>query len=138
MIVSTSRYRVPIPVMGVTFFGFGFLGVLSVAPFSASDDGDDEGWSSSSPFAARGAKPTGSRSRLFRNIPSVDGPARFPGRRPRRARRARKDIDVGTGDADVDGVAVVGARRVGPVKSECVGNAGIDITCRRDDSRGDA
>jgi hypothetical protein len=121
--------------MGVTFFGFGFLGVLSVAPFSASDDGDDEGWSSSSPFAARGAKPTDSRSRLFWNIPSVDGPARFPGRRPRRARRA---LIVVTGDADVDGVAVVGERRVGAGESACVGTASIGMTGRRGDALGDA
>jgi hypothetical protein len=132
-----------IGVIGFCFFGFGFV---DAAFFSASDDADQEGRSSSSSFVARLATPPlNSRSReLFRNSPfGVDGPARFPRRRPRRWLR-RALIDVVAGDADVDGVAVVGARRGGDVPGESarVGAASIgtfeSIVSPRGDALGEA
>jgi len=134
-----------IGVIGFCFFGFGL--VEDAAFFEdASDDADREGRSSSSSFVARLATPPlNSQSReLFRNSPfGVDGPARFPRRRPRRWLR-RALIDVVAGDADVDGVAVVGARRGGDVPGESarVGAASIDtfesIVSPRGDALGEA
>ena len=125
------------------FFGFGFE---DAAFFSASDDADQEAAvvlvvvrGASRDAAAELAEP-----RALRNSPfGVDGPARFPRRRPRRWLR-RALIDVVAGDADVDGVAVVGARRGGDVPGESarVGAASIDtfesIVSPRGDALGEA